>query len=82
MVTHLPSAWNPCGPSAGTANKVIASMRNLNQVSIPMQASKNNKITDALGHAPHCTCREPGSRCVVLHSARDTRIAEVVNSAE
>jgi hypothetical protein len=80
-VAHLPNAWNPCGPSAGMANNVIASIRNLNQVSIPMQATEKNRITDGTAHAPRCTCPVPGSQCVGLRFLPDTRIAEVVDSA-
>jgi len=57
-VAHLPNAWNPCGPSAGMANNVIASIRNLNQVSIPMQATEKTEslMEQPMHPAAHAPC--------------------------
>lgn len=50
-------AWNPCGPVAGTANKVIASIRNLNRNRYLTRVARKNyelvhKAMDATRSAP------------------------------
>lgn len=52
--THWPKVWNPYGPIAGSANTVMASIRNLfgHQMSVPIDSVVSLLVKESVNAAP------------------------------